>query len=410
VKVLLAPDSFKGSLSAGAAAEAMALGIQRIRTEQGSAERIEVELLPVADGGEGTLECLLAAMNGKLVTLPVHDPLGRLIDASYGLLPDGTAIIEMAAAAGLTLVDELEQDILQANTFGVGELVLHALDHGSTSFVIGIGGSATNDAGVGLLSALGMRMFSQTGRELPPTPEALLEVHSVDFSDLHPDLEQATIRVACDVTNPLCGSNGASVVFGPQKGASPEEVELLERALERFADVAEARLGHSFRNVPGVGAAGGLGGALHGVLQGELVKGIDLVLDVLEFDKRVATVDLVLTGEGKTDGQTSQGKVVVGIAERAARSRVPVFCLAGSVTKEAEELYGRGVDALFGLPRGPISLQESIEQAADLLALTAETAVRAFSAGLKRGGVRSGTSETDGISGTSEIDRTGGTS
>ena len=382
MKVLLAPDSFKGSLSAADAAEAMALGIQRI----GPIQSIEVELLPVADGGEGTLECLLAALQGNRITVPVHDPLGRLIDASYGLLPDGTVIIEMAVAAGLTLVDELEQDILHANTFGVGELVMHALDQGSTSFVIGVGGSATNDAGVGMLAALGMRMFSQTGRELPPTPEALLELHRVDLSGLHPNLARASIRVACDVTNPLCGSNGASAVFGPQKGASPDDVGLLDRALERFADVTEAELGRSFRNVPGVGAAGGLGGALHGVLRGELVKGIDLVLDVLEFDQRVATADLVLTGEGRTDGQTGQGKVVMGIAARAAQSGVPVFCLAGSVTKEAEELYGRGVDALFALARGPISLQESIEQAGYLLASTAETAVRAFIAGRKRGG------------------------
>ncbi len=378
MKILIAPDSFKGSLPAQEVAKAMARGLAKAQPSAA------IDLIPVADGGEGTVDCLVTAMSGELITVPVHDPLGRLIEASYGVLPDGTAVIEMAAAAGLTLIDELERDIRQANTYGVGELILDALSRGYRSFVIGIGGSATNDAGVGMLSALGMRFFTEAGHELPPTPEALTELHHVETAELTNTLSGVAIRVASDVTNPLCGPKGASAVFGPQKGATQEDVVFLDGALSRFADVVERHLERPFREVPGAGAAGGVGAALHGVMQAELVKGISLVLDVVGFEQRLEDADLVLTGEGQTDFQTVHGKVVAGIAQRAKAAGVPVFCLSGAVTEDARELYDHGVDALFAIPRGPISLAQSMEQAAELLEFSAEAAMRAFLAGLNR--------------------------
>lgn len=387
MKILIAPDSFKGSLSAEEVAKAMARGISRLVSGNpaSAVETLEVDLVPVADGGEGTVDCLVTAMSGQYVKVPVHDPLGRPIEAAYGVLPGGTAVIEMAAASGLTLVDPLERDIRQANTYGVGQLILDALSHGYRTFIIGIGGSATNDAGVGMLSALGMRFYNAYGQELPPTPEALLELHRVDTTELTRVLQGATFRVASDVTNPLCGAQGASAVFGPQKGASQEDVGFLDAALTRFADVVEQHLGRSFRDVPGAGAAGGLGAALYGVMQAELVKGIDLVLNVVNFDERLKGADLVLTGEGQTDFQTVHGKVVAGIARRAVQVGVPVFCLSGAVAEEARELYQQGVNALFALPRGPLTLAQSMEHAADLLESGAESAVRAFLAGYNEG-------------------------
>lgn len=378
MKVLLAPDSFKGSLSAQAATQALARGIKRADPS------IDVDLIPVADGGEGTVDCLVMAAGGRTETAAVHDPLGRTVRATYGVLSDGTVVIEMAAAAGLTLIDPLERDIRQANTFGIGELILDALARGYRSFVIGIGGSATNDAGVGMLSALGMRFFTATGHELPATPEALVELHHVDTTELEQNLQGATFRVASDVTNPLCGPTGASAVFGPQKGATPEDVQFLDSALGKFADVVEQHLGRSFREIPGAGAAGGVGAALHGVLQADLMRGIELVLDVVGFDERVREADLVLTGEGQTDFQTVHGKVVAGIAARAKQAGVPVFCLSGAITKDARELYQYGVDALFALPFGPMTLTESMTQAEELLERSAESAMRSFLAGYYR--------------------------
>ncbi|MCF8563953.1 glycerate kinase [Alicyclobacillus tolerans] len=375
MKIVVAPDSFKGSLSAREVTRTMVQAVQRVIPD------CRIDEVPIADGGEGTVDCLVAATGGQIVKVPVRDPLGRTVDGSYGLLPDGTCVIEVAAAAGLTMVKDAERDILRQSSYGVGQLIAHALEAGHTSFVVGLGGSATNDAGAGMLEALGVRFFDALHQSVPGTPEGLLNLQSVDLTGIHPGLAQAEIRVACDVNNPLCGPNGASAIFGPQKGATEELIPVLDRALDRFAGVVESQTGTAFREMEGAGAAGGLGGAFAGVLGAKLIQGIDLVLDVVDFNRRLQGADLVLTGEGRTDGQTMQGKAVFGIGRRAREASVPVFCISGAVTPDARALYDLGVTALFAIPNGPLSLPECLDRAGELLADAVESAVRAFVAG-----------------------------
>jgi glycerate kinase len=378
VKVVIAPDSFKGSLSAQDVAAAMAEGVRRACPDA------EVDLIPIADGGEGTVDCLLAAVGGQKVWVQVADPLGRPIDAFYGVLPDGTAVLEVAATVGLGLVAPHERDVLRGNTAGVGQLIRLALDHGRRSFVIGLGGSATNDAGLGMLHSLGARFYDADGRELQPTPIGCQTLARVDVSRLHPALADAQIRVACDVSNPLCGPTGATAVYGPQKGVTPELIPVLDEILAQFATVVERDVGVSIRDLPGAGAAGGLGAAFAGVLGAQLVRGIDLVLDLTSFEERASDADLVLTGEGRTDGQTVHGKAVFGVATRARAHGVPVFCLSGAITEEAVSLYQHGVSALFSIAPGPVSLAEAMQSTRDYLTRTAEAATRAFLAGRLR--------------------------
>ncbi|CAM3815986.1 glycerate kinase [Alicyclobacillus pomorum] len=375
MKVVISPDSYKGSLSAQDAAASIAKGVKRACPDA------ELDLLPIADGGEGTVDCLLAAVGGQKVWVKVPDPLGRTIDGFYGLLPDGTAVIEVAAAAGLGLIAENEREVMRENTAGVGELIRHALDHGRTSFVIGLGGSATNDAGIGMLYSLGARFYDASGHELTPTPAGCRNLAHVDVTNLHPALANARIRVACDVSNPLCGPTGATAVYGPQKGVTTEMIPVLDGILAQFARVVEHDVGISIKDTPGAGAAGGLGAASVGVLQAELVRGIDLVLDITSFDQRVSDADFVMTGEGRTDVQTFHGKVVFGVAVRAKAHGVPVFCLSGCVTEDAASLYQHGITVLLSIAPGPISLAESMQSTKAYLTRVAEAATRAFLAG-----------------------------
>lgn len=267
---------------------------------------------------------------------------------------------------------------MRGNTFGVGELIRQALDDGHRSFVIGLGGSATNDAGVGMLSALGARFYDVRGQELPPTPQGCRHLARIDLAELHPGLTGARFRVACDVTNPLCGPSGATAVYGPQKGVTPALYPVLDAVLGQFAHALERTVGVAVRELPGAGAAGGLGGALVGALGGELVKGIDLVLELTRFEQRVSQADLVITGEGKTDAQTLHGKAVYGIARVAEAHRIPVICISGAITDDASTLYDHGITALFSIAPGPISLDDAMAQTASRLASTAESVIRTF--------------------------------
>lgn len=375
MRILIAPDSFKGSLSARAAACSLAKGIALACPDA------EIDILPIGDGGEGTLDALLDAVGGEKVWVPVQDPLGCAIDAEYGVLSEGTVVIEIATAAGLGMVADADPGILYRNTHGVGELIRHALEAGRTKFVVGLGGSATNDGGIGMLYALGARFYDPDGGELEPTPASCHNLAHIDTSGLHPALTDVTMRVACDVTNPLCGPMGASAVYGPQKGATEELILVLDAFLERFAMVVSHDIGISIRDIPGAGAAGGLGAAFVGLLGAQLVKGIDLILDLTSFDTRVRQADVVLTGEGRTDSQTQYGKAVMGVATRAKSAGIPVFCLSGSIAEEASFLYDHGVTALFSITQGPTTLTEAMHASDLWLAQTAEAAMRAFLAG-----------------------------
>lgn len=369
MRVLVAPDSFKGALSAKEAASAIAEGVRE------AGERVELEILPVSDGGEGLAECLLEAVGGHRIEASIRGPQGGAHIASYALLPDGTAVIEAAAALGLSLLPQTPLSILQANSWGLGDLIRHAVEAGARSIVVGLGGSGTNDAGIGMLSSLGVQFM---GRDVPlsPVPLSLQALDHLDLRGLYPELSDVSIRVACDVDNPLCGSRGATAVYGPQKGAGPAQILLLDAALARFAFVVARDLHQEVAGLPGSGAAGGLGAAFAGVLGAALERGIDLVLDTIGFDDRLDHTDWVITGEGRTDSQSAEGKVVHGIARRAYARGIPVLCLSGEVTVDANVLHDAGVTAMLAIPFGPCTLQESMERTRENLRRAASEAMR----------------------------------
>ena len=320
--ILIAPDSFKESLTAPQVAQAIAEGLQQVWPEA------TYTLLPLADGGEGTTDTLVAALGGRYIEVPVHDPLMRPITARYGLVnSDTTAIIEVAAATGLHLIKADERDPIRATSYGTGELIRDALDKEINYFIIGLGGSATTDGGVGMAQALGIKLYNIEGDELPYTQSSLLELHSVDVENMHPNLCGSIIEIACDVTNPLCGPNGAAHVYGPQKGATPEQVNLLDEALGRFFSKELAEL-------PGSGAAGGLGAGFLNFTPSSLRSGFELIAEVCNLESAIKQADLIITGEGKIDFQTDQGKVPSGVAKLARRYTKPVIAFCG--TQDAE--------------------------------------------------------------------------
>ncbi len=373
MKVIFAPDSFKESLSAPAVAAALARGFQRVIPQ------LEAVLLPVADGGEGTTEALVSATGGQLFEQVVTDPLGRLITAQWGLLGGQTepmAVIETAAASGLHLLTLDERNPCLTSTFGTGELVRAALDAGVRRFIIGLGGSATNDAGAGFLQALGAQLLDQAGQALRPGGLALSGLQQIDLSQLDPRLASCRFEVACDVNNPLTGIKGASAVFGPQKGADAQMVAALDAALSHFAKLAEPVTGRDFSLLPGAGAAGGLGAALTGFLNAELRSGIDIVLDALDFDSYLNGAQLVITGEGRIDSQTIHGKTPIGVARRAKRQGLPVVAVAGSVSADAAVVYQHGIDAVFSIMQGVATLPQALQEASSNLERTAESIAR----------------------------------
>ncbi|KPC55307.1 glycerate kinase [Amantichitinum ursilacus] len=377
MKLVIAPDSFKESLGAAEVARAIARGWQQAWPET------ECILLPVADGGEGTVDALVAATQGQLISQSVTGPLGECVKASWGLSGDGqTAFIEMASAAGLMLVPPSLRDPGITTTYGVGELIRAALDHGARHIVLGLGGSATNDGGAGMLQALGLRWLDAAGKSLPFGGLALARLASIDVSGLDARLAQCRFEVACDVDNPLIGAQGASVIFGPQKGATPAQVAQLDAALTQYARVIEQHLGRSIAHTPGAGAAGGMGAAALAFLQATLRPGIALVLDTVGLAAHLADADLVITGEGKLDGQTLRGKAPLGVAALARHHGVPVLALAGSVAADAAALQQHGITALFSIQPGPGSLQDALADASARLETTARNLATVYRLGL----------------------------
>jgi glycerate kinase len=359
MKIVIAPDSFKESLTAMAVANEIEAGFREIFPDA------EYRKLPVADGGEGTVQAMIDASGGKLVALNVNGPLGEPVAAFYGLMGDGqTAVIEMAAASGLELVAPAQRNPLLTTSFGTGQLIRHALDAGARRFVLGIGGSATNDGGAGMLQALGGRLLDATGADLAVGGGALSMLDRIDVSGLDARIKDCTFDVACDVNNPLVGPQGASAIFGPQKGATPEMVARLDDNLRHYARIIAKDLGHEVAEVPGAGAGGGIGAAMMVFLGGRLRPGSEIVTDAVGLDAAVADADLVLTGEGRIDGQTIQGKTPVGVARVAQRRGKPVIAIGGSLGNGAAAVHGYGIDAVFGSVSRPCTVEEALANAA----------------------------------------------
>ncbi|EPD6682905.1 glycerate kinase [Cronobacter sakazakii] len=365
-KIVIAPDSFKESLSAMDVAKAIEAGFREIYPQA------NYVCVPMADGGEGTVEAMVAATGGQIITTPVTAPLGNNVDGFFGLLGDGeTAVVEMAAASGLHLVPTAQRDPRITTSYGTGELILAALERGVKAIIIGIGGSATNDGGAGMMQALGARFLDGEGRELAPGGAALARLERLDLSALDPRLAQVSVTAACDVDNPLCGEKGASAVFGPQKGATPEMVSELDTALRRFGEQLEAAMGKAIISAPGAGAAGGMGAALLGMLNAELRPGIEIVIESLGLAQAVRDADLVITGEGRLDSQSIHGKTPVGVARVAKQFQRPVVAIAGSLTPDYQIVHEHGIDAAFSVIDRIVTLQEALDDAERNLRVTA---------------------------------------
>lgn len=380
MRIVVAPDKFKGSLTAVDAADAMTRGALA------ALPSAEVERVPMADGGEGIVDALVGATGGSYREAEVTGPLGEPVRARFGMLGDGrTAVIEMAAASGLALVPAEARNPLRTTTRGTGELLLAARDAGARRVIVGIGGSATNDGGAGMAQALGHHLLDAEGAEIGPGGGALARLERIERDERTAALEDLEIAVACDVTNPLCGPEGASAVYGPQKGASPEMVAELDRNLARLATIIERDLRRSVAEIPGAGAAGGLGAGLVAFAGGKLESGVDLVLGAVRLADRLRAADLCLTGEGALDAQSAFGKTIAGVARLANSMGVPTFALAGSIGEGAEQTLAHGLDAYFSICPGPLALEEAIANASRLLENAAEQAVRAFLAGRARG-------------------------
>ncbi len=376
MKIVIAPDSFKESLSASEVADQIEAGFRDIFPD------FEYAKLPMADGGEGTVAALAAATLGKIVNISVTGPLGEKVEAFYGITGDEkTAIIEMAAASGLDLIPSGLRNPLKTTSYGTGELILAALDTGLREFIVGIGGSATNDGGAGMLQALGAKLLDIHGQAISFGGEALARLDRIDLSRFDPRLQHCKFQVACDVDNPLCGVNGASSVFGPQKGATPEMVASLDSSLEHFAKLIQRDLQRDVANIPGAGAAGGMGAAFLAFLDARLNSGIDLVVLATGLEEAIRTADLVITGEGQMDAQSAHGKAPVGVARVAGRYRVPVIGISGSLGDGASLLNQHGITALFSVVNGPCSLEAALGDAAKNIRATAKNVAAVISIG-----------------------------
>lgn len=368
-KVLLIPDSFKGTMSSSDICAVMEKAIHRFYPE---AETISI---PVADGGEGSVDCFLKALGGEKVTLRVKGPYMEEMDGFYGRLPGDTAVVEMAACAGLPLVGE-KMDPTRTTTFGVGELILHAAKSGARRIVVGLGGSATNDGGTGAAAAVGVRFYDSEGNSFVPVGGALSRIARIDKSGIDPALEGVEIVAMCDIDNPLCGPSGAAAVFGPQKGATPEMVKELDAGLFSMAQVIARDLGDNPAQQPGSGAAGGMGAGMLAFFGARLQMGIETVLDTVGFDALLGGSDLVLTGEGKIDGQSLRGKVVVGVARRAKKQAVPVVAIVGDIGDDIEGVYEEGVSGVFSINRVAVDFKQAKPRSRDDLQKTVENLAR----------------------------------
>ena len=377
MKILLASDSFKGSLTSERIAQLLEQAVAQVFPEA------VTEGMLVADGGEGTMEAVVAELHGTTRTVEVQGPMGTPVQASYGLLPGGQALIEMAKASGLPLVKDQERDPMQASSYGTGELIRDALDQGIREIAIAVGGSATNDGGMGAMAALGVRFLDEKGAVLTGCGADLGRVQTIDLSGLHPAAAEARFTVMCDVTNPLLGSNGASRTFGPQKGADPAMVEQLEEGMMHYAEVTEQATGVCAAFLPGAGAAGGLSFALMSYLGAERKPGIETVLDLIRFDQKLEGADLVITGEGRMDGQSSFGKVPAGVGERCKRAGVPAVAIVGGLLAGYEEIYRHGICSVTTTVNGVMSLEEAIAHSEDLYLDAACRMLRAIRCGME---------------------------
>ena len=375
MKVVIAPDSFKGSLSALEVAKAIQKGVKNVDS------RIETIIVPMADGGEGTVQSLIDATGGKIIELTVHDPLFREIKSFYGIMGDCvTAVIEIAAASGLPLLTLDERNPLKTTTYGTGELIKDALDRGCLKFIIGLGGSATNDGGCGMAQALGARLLDLNGRDIDPGGGGLSKLNSIDISGIDHRIKFASFIAACDVDNTLCGEKGASAVFGRQKGASEEDVISLDKNLGHFAQIVEKQFNINIKKIPGSGAAGGLGAGVMLFLNARMEKGIDIIIKATNLSEIVKNADLVITGEGMIDFQTAFGKTPFGVAQMAKKNNIPVIAISGSLGENYKSLYEKGFDGLFSLINRPMTLDEAIKNASVLVEESAENIIRFWNA------------------------------
>jgi glycerate 2-kinase len=367
MKVVIAPDSFKESMTAKEVCDAVEKGFRKVFPDA------NIVKVPMADGGEGTVESLVDATGGSIIPCVVTGPLGLKADAFFGMLGDGnTAVIEMAAASGIHLVAPENRNPLLTTTRGTGELILAALDYGAERIIMGIGGSATNDGGAGMASALGIKLLDENGYELQPGGGSLGKLATIDLSDMDPRLSKVKFEVACDVDNPLTGPRGTSAIFGPQKGANAEMVETLDANLAHYAAIIAATLGKNVRDIPGAGAAGGLGAGLLAFLQAELKSGVDIVIEATGLVEKMRGADLVITGEGKIDSQTVYGKTPIGVAKTAKKLNIPVIAIAGNISKDSHIVKQHGIDALFSIVPGAITLEEAMRDAAENVERLAE--------------------------------------
>ena len=375
MKVVIAIDSLKGSLSSIEAGMAIREGVLRAKPDA------EVIVKPLADGGEGTTDALIEGMNGERIDLTVTGPMHTPVKAHYGYLKDSnTAVMEMASAAGITLVPDDAKDPLLATSYGVGEMINHALQKGCRNFIIGIGGSATNDGGIGMLQALGFGLLDAEGKQVPFGAVGLESLTAITTDHVLPELSECTFRIACDVTNPLCGSNGCSAVFGPQKGADAVMIKRMDTSLASYAALCQKTFPNVDAEIPGTGAAGGLGFAFQTFLSASLEPGIQIVLDETRLRDDVKDADLVITGEGRLDGQTVMGKAPIGVAKLSKEYGKPVLAFSGCVTKDASTCNAAGIDAFFPIMRSVVSLEEAmdVKNAAENMADTVEQAFRLF--------------------------------
>lgn len=373
MKIVVAPDSFKGSLSAVEAARAIEGGIKKAFPDA------KTLCIPVADGGEGTLDTLVAATNGKKVPVIVTGPIGQKVAAEYGILGDGkTCVIEMAKASGIPLIPREELNPLKATTFGTGELIKQALDDGFASFILALGGSATNDGGAGMLQALGLSLLDEQGNKICTGGAELTKISSIDLSEFDERIPYCKFLIASDVENPLIGPHGASHVFGPQKGATPQMVKILDASLAHWADEVEKVTGVHLHDLPGAGAAGGIGGAFQAFFPSRMKRGIDVVIEHTGLHTALEGADLVITGEGQVDFQTASGKTPMGVAQAAKIQNIPTVIIAGSIGTGIDVLYQHGIVSVSSIINKPMTLNEAIKNAAELLAESAEQVVRSF--------------------------------
>jgi len=353
MKIVVAPDSFKGSLTAVEVSDAIEQGVREIFPEA------EIVKIPMADGGDGTVQCLVNATEGEILREKVTDPLGDKVLASYGILGDKkTAVIEMAEASGLTLVPENKRNPLITTTYGTGQLIKSALDQGCRKMIIGIGGSATNDGGAGMVQALGVKLLDKNGEEIGFGGGELKKIFRIDTKYLDNRLSETKVLIASDVSNPLCGSKGASRIYGPQKGATPEEIEKLDESLAHFAEIIKRDLHKNVKDIPGAGAAGGLGASLMAFLNAELRPGIEIIIEIVKLEQAIKDADLVITGEGKIDSQTIYGKAPIGVAKIAKKYNIPVIAVAAIIGDDADIVHQHGIDNLIKVSEPPMSLTE----------------------------------------------------